>query len=190
MSFKLIGGGSNLDTVVSDMNQNILELKGNERAQIFKDDAGVRRVLLGKGANGFYGLKVSKEGFDVTEVTDADLVFSSDRSTLKIALAGGANVTKQTLAIGGANYDSGSATTTIAHGLGYIPIVLATTQSGGYILPYTYRSESGAGFMQHTIEASVDGTNLYITDSAFGYNHADNAQDLDVYYYLLVPENG
>jgi hypothetical protein len=77
MSFKNIGGGSSLEGIVNDINQNIFELKNREVTQIFKDDTGARRVLLGKGADGFYGIKVSKANKDVYDVSDDDLLFSS-----------------------------------------------------------------------------------------------------------------
>lgn len=68
MSFKLLGGGSDLQTIVSDINQNILELKVREVTQIVKDTSGNRRIIFGRLPDGSYGLVISKEGYDVVEV--------------------------------------------------------------------------------------------------------------------------
>lgn len=88
MGFKLLGGGSDLQTVVNDVNQNILELKNREVTEFFKDDTGTRRVLFGKGANGFYGLKVSPANVDVFTATDDQLIFNSAQNVFKIVATG------------------------------------------------------------------------------------------------------
>lgn len=122
MSFKLLGGGSDLATVVSDVNQNILELKGREVTEIFKDDSGTRRVLLGKGANGFYGLKVSPEGTDVYTAADDELIFNSDQNVFKIVETGTATVPLISM---GAGVSNASQSVTVTHNLGYTPICIA-----------------------------------------------------------------
>ena len=93
MSFQLIGAGSDLASTQTQMNKNILELKNNETTQIFKDDTGTRRVLLGKGNDGFYGLKVSSEGTDVFTAADDELIFNSNQNVFKIYDSGTITVT-------------------------------------------------------------------------------------------------
>lgn len=136
---KLIGGSSSLEGVVTDMNQNILELKGRETTEIFKDDSGTRRVLLGKGADDFYGLKVSPAGTDVYTAAAADLVFNSDQNVFKI-------VDKLTTTF---SYSVGASASTnsftLNHNLGYLPLLSGsvnitsasgTATTGVYPLPY------------------------------------------------------
>lgn len=118
---KLLGGSSDLNGVVTDMNQNILEMKNREVTEIFKDDTGVRRVLLGKGANGFYGLKVSKPTFDVFDASDSELIFNSNQNVLKV-LASGTTVLTPT--------NTGAPNYTISTG-GYFQSVTFENPDGG-----------------------------------------------------------
>ena len=60
-----------------------------------------------------WGFKVSQAGFDVKTCADKDLIMSSSFNALKVKTVG-----------------SGSSTT-VAHGLGYIPIVFTTQTVGG-----------------------------------------------------------
>jgi hypothetical protein len=77
MAIKLIPATNDLNSIVTQINTNLLDLKNNEVTTVIKDDTGTRRVLLGKGADGFYGIKVSKVGNDVYSAADDDLIFSS-----------------------------------------------------------------------------------------------------------------
>jgi hypothetical protein len=141
---KLLGGTSDLSSAINDMNTNLLELQGRERVQIFKDDQGVRRVLLGKGADGFYGLKVSQTGNDVYSAADDDLIFNSDQNMFKIVKTGTLTVPQVNPMLAGERY-----TASEAHGLSYVPafmgfvtpIALVTTWEGAastskFSLPY------------------------------------------------------
>lgn len=113
MSFKIIGGGSSLDNVVNDVNQNIREMMNREVTEIFKDETGTRRVLLGKGPLG-YGLYVSPEGVDVYEADVDDLIFSSSRKLFHI-------VGERTLSLSMVLNTSNFASVSVAHGLSYKP---------------------------------------------------------------------
>lgn len=183
MSFKLLGGGSDLATVVSDVNQNILELKGRELTEFFKDDSGTRRVLLGKGADGFYGLKVSPEGTDVYTATDAELIFNSDQNVFKI-------LDKPTVSFS-ISSGAGGATSSFFydHNLGYRPLVLAAATMTGsgflngitglFILPFlqpALSSGSGGVGPWGTIAGSIS-INL-VTETRIWFN------------YLLAPNAG
>lgn len=159
------------------------ELYNRTITEIFKDDSGVQRVLLGKGANGFYGLKVSKSGFDVYDATDAQLVFNSDQNNFKIVSSFTTSIT-------------GSATsntvTTIAHGLGYTPAILAFLNAGlagGAVrTPLPTWTTLNRDDVNHVvnfrtwINAEVDGTNVYLD---FFNSTASPIGPLTVTIYLL-----
>ena len=122
MAIELIGETQDLPKVVNAANMNFLDLKGKETTQIFKDDTGTRRVLLGKGKDGFYGLKVSEPGVDVFDADDNDLYFNSSQNTFKIVATGTLDVT--------CNSATTQGTASVAHGLGYIPAYDAYISSG------------------------------------------------------------
>lgn len=192
MSYKLIGGGSSLETVVSDVNQNILELKGREVTDMFKDETGTRRVLVGKGDNGFYGFKVSKEGFDVFTATDNDLIFTSDSQSV-FNVVDIDTISSPAISIaapGVGNYAQSLQTTSVAHGLGYIPAFMAFLANGGeYVsLPYTFYSGAGTGGQWYSFSFTVDATNVNFSidvlvtgGSAISYPAGTNT----VKYFLL-----
>lgn len=163
MAFDFIGGdSSNLGSVINKINQNIGELKTQDVTKIFKDDTGVRRVLLGKGKNGFYGLKVSQEGIDVYDASDDDLVFNSSQNVFKIV--GEATLTTGTVA-GTATAGQVSLTvdlTALTHGLGYTPAVFGYIQegSGNYLLGRT-----AWGFNADNIRYGTSDWQLYATST-------------------------
>jgi hypothetical protein len=186
MSFQLIGAGSDLSSTQTQMNKNILELKNNETTQIFKDDSGTRRVLLGKGADGFYGVKVSQEGVDVVSADLADLVFNSNNNLFKIVASGTGTVTKDALSYQG--------TLVIPHGLGYRPTIIAYANES-YLLP----SLSFAPATSGGIDAGVNVYHYWVYTDAFnitfvidtpdirpsGYDKYAVAISLRVKYYLI-----
>lgn len=130
---QLIGGGSDLTSTQSQMNQNLLEIKGREVTEFFKDDTGTRRVMLGKGKDGFYGLKVSQEGSDVYDATNDQLVFNSDNNVFKI-------VDSQLVEV------SASGDTSFNHGLSYTPSIVAYLDydgTGSNLWPLPFIQQSG-----------------------------------------------
>lgn len=196
MSFKLLGGGSDLSTVISDVNQNILELKGREVTEIFKDDTGTRRVLLGKGQSGFYGLKVSKEGFDVYAAENDDLIFNSDQNIFKIVQTGTLETGPNSVATGSAgqflqNFVNVEAT----HNLGYIPAVIAYMVVGDgsstqyMAMPLTVFSGGGGGTQAQwqRINIRTDETKIYVTYHVMVYGGGGFTDDdgYTIKYYLL-----
>lgn len=76
---------------------------------------------------GDYGLRVSKDGKDVLNDDDKDMVFTSKGSIYKVATTGSVNITIHP----GDFY----ASATIAHGLGYVPIAFVVNTTYGTILP-------------------------------------------------------
>ena len=84
MSFRPLSSQNTNSTNVGQINDMIRSLIKREQVQIFKDETGTRRVLLGRGPNGFHGLKVSKPDNDVYTAADSELVFNSDQNVFKI----------------------------------------------------------------------------------------------------------
>lgn len=192
MSFKIIGGGSSLDNVVNDLNQNIRELQGQEVTKIFKDDTGTRRVLLGKGPLG-YGLFVSPEGEDVYTTTAPDLVFNSSQNVFKVVQSGTLDLTQASVADPGVgNYASGSGTLgTVTHGLGYTPAYLAFlefTSGVRALLPWDSFSSPGATQARwDTYYAASSATSFFVQYriTVNGMGAATFALPVSVKYYLL-----
>jgi len=179
MGFQMIGGDTkDMDAVVNQLNQNIAQLKVNEQTTIIKDDSGTRRVLLGKGLNGFYGLKISQEGTDVYSAEDAELHFNSDSNVLKIV--GSGTVTLPFAA------DGTTQTVTVTHNLGYVPIVYAFTTSEAGItgsFPQILVQDSGvdAGKVLQVISWDADDTEV----NFYNQSQLQGTAGGQVKYYLL-----
>lgn len=170
--------------IANTVNDVIRAQQANERTTVFKDDSGVRRVLLGKGSDNFYGLKVSQEGVDVYDASDDDLVFNSNNNVFKIVATGTVTVNKPA--------STASAATIVAHGLGYAPVGVVYLDDGSTIvaIPFSAHSLAGAtaGLCTRTYSFVVDSSDLTITVTA--PNWAGNTSYTDelnftVRYYLL-----
>lgn len=111
----LLSGNANNQDVINAINSIARELNGREVTEIIKDDTGVRRILSGKGKDGFYGLKVSKPTFDVYEASDDELILNSDQNNFKIVDDGTTSVNSDGSTL---NWSS------VPHGLDYTPIAL------------------------------------------------------------------
>lgn len=116
--------------VTNQINSVARDVQALQTTQIFKDDSGTRRVLLGKGADGFYGLKVSQAGTDVYDATDEQLVFNSGQNVFKIVQKGETTVSADNS--GGTGVVG---TVTVTHNLGYIPVVLGFFGDGSLHSP-------------------------------------------------------
>lgn len=192
MSFQLIGAGSDLSSTQTQVNKNILELKNNETTTIFKDDTGTRRVLLGKGADGFYGVKVSPEGTDVYTAGDDDLVFNSNQNVFKI-VATNTYVPTWTISITTAanQWNTGGEDVSIPHGLSYIPAIIGYVVYNDEYYPMPYTSQDAAGgtsVVMQNIKISVDATNVIISHSAMALNFPGGVAfgiPTSIKYYLL-----
>lgn len=109
-----------------------------------------------------YGLKVSRDGFDVSTSDPRELVFSSKYQTLNIALSGTVSRTQ----------NGGSYTFTIAHALSFIPFVLiyfsTSAISGDWVFAPTNGAFDNMNADKNQLISSdirVDATNLTITVS-------------------------
>lgn len=171
---------------LAQINDMMREVSKRDEIQIFKDDTGTRRVLLGKGKNGFYGLKVSEEGVDVWDATDAQLIFNSDQNVFKI-------VDEGTTSLG--SDGSPVQTVEITHNLGFAPIphvfLNGVTLSGigsGLNIPLPAFENLNIDLVGNVVQdrsryiATADSTKLYIT-----LLNATGAviDPLNIKYYLL-----
>lgn len=151
--------------VTSQINGVARDVQSMQTTQIFKDDTGTRRVLLGKGLNGFYGLKVSKTGEDVYEATDSQLIFNSNQNMFKIAttVTGTYTITSGDASANYANFS-------FAHGQTTKPTVIGsfsnTTDSVSRQLPYLYQAPTSSYFgfsASASVQIySIDATNINV----------------------------
>lgn len=170
MPFKPLSSSNSNESNLGQMNDMLRELFDRDITQIFKDDTGTRRVLLGKGADGFYGLKVSQTSFDVYTAGNDDLAFNSGQNVFKI-VATYASTLPTTNADNGGAAGTGTSTVTeeITHNLGYVPAILSYISFSGmeYVqLPITHGiALSGAtgGFGTVRYDIAVDTTKIYLT---------------------------
>lgn len=174
MSMQLIGGDANNAQLANTANDIIREVQAMQTTEIFKDDTGTRRVLLGKGADGFYGLKVSKPTFDVYTAGADDLAFNSDQNVFKIAQSGTVTLTAD---------GTDSLSETVAHGLGYIPAVIAyAVYANGYHPLPLVSIHVGSGVGRFQANFYVDATNVtFYNEGYVGYV----AETITIKYYLL-----
>ena len=144
---------SNLNSV----NKLIKEVNGSKVTQVFKDRTGTNRVLLGSGADDFYGLKVSKSGVDVYGASDDQLVFNSEQNVFKIVSTGSTSIT-----LPASPNDSYSVT--VAHGLSTVPAVIAYvddgTSSTRVQMPYYMLSLGTPNEVKAAFFFLVDDTNI------------------------------
>lgn len=166
MSLRPITPNSDINSFINQMNQNIADLSNNQTTQIFKDDAGNRRVLLGKGSDGFYGLKVSQPNIDVFTAADSDLIFNSDLNVFKYITKGTATIT-----VAAGSYARGVTlgTNTISHGLSTTPAFLLYVSMPNFGVVGNYLSnapafsyvDTGSVVAPSTVAyGSIDSTNL------------------------------
>lgn len=157
MGFRPLSSKNSMGQNLNETNNMIRQFNKREIIEVFKDDTGTRRVLLGKGANGFYGLKVSKPGFDVYTAADDDLVFNSDNNIFKIVRKDTATVSKPA--------NTARTVETVPHGLGYAPLVIAFNDSSppgiASLSPSPNINVDSGGSVSFQAGFSVDATNLY-----------------------------
>ena len=127
MVFQSVSPTNSNASNLNQINDLARTVAARERTQIFKDDAGTRRVLLGKGLNDFYGLKVSPAGTDVYDAADDDLIFNSNQNVFKIVLKDTITLTK----------DASDSYNAVAydHNLGYSPACIAFIDYGSVDSP-------------------------------------------------------
>lgn len=118
-----------------------------------------------------YGIKITKDGYDVSTATLAQQTFNSEKNSLKIASEGSTTSTA-----------SGQRTVTIAHGLSVVPgcLVFFQVSSNGKWYP-GFTTEDASSYLV-SVEPYTDSTNLNL--------RIDNANPgtttVKVYYYIFV----
>jgi hypothetical protein len=177
--------------VTNQINSVARDVQALQTTQIFKDDTGTRRVLLGKGADDFYGLKVSQSGVDVYAAGDADLVFNSNQNVFKIVASGTAIM--PAAAITASPFWSQTSQVSVTHSLGYAPVILAFYDSGTTYEPFVTGTQlavtgiSGSNITisslrQTTVTSTTTSANFQITYIDTGGNSYNS---FNIKYYLL-----
>ncbi len=129
---------------------------------------------------GDYGIKISKDGYDILTADIKDQIFNSSANSFKIALTGSASDTIPEYIpadFGPINY-----TIEVTHNLGYIPGFLVFAEfdnDGRWYLPYSFDLFSG---YNQGWRARADTTKLYARFDT----HRDSTYIATIKYYLFV----
>jgi hypothetical protein len=110
-----------------------------------------------------YGIKVTKDGFDVATATILQQSFNSEHNTFKIALEGNSSIT-------------GSGTITLAHNLSYTPASMVWFQVNADGKWYPAFTDVGST----SVTPYTDNTNIVFEVTTAGGNV------IEVYYVLMV----
>lgn len=60
--------GMDMQTLISALNENFALLENINRTQIFKDETGVKRIIIGQLPDKTWGIVISKAGEDVVKL--------------------------------------------------------------------------------------------------------------------------
>jgi len=123
-----------------------------------------------------YGLKITRDGYDITSTDPRNYVFSSAFNTTAIALQGTSQQTGDV---------TDSLTFTITHGLSFIPFALVYIKSSYYDFwqwcPTMDAGVSGNADVVYANNIRVDSTNLVVTTTVIN----GNSDTITIRYYLL-----
>jgi hypothetical protein len=116
-----------------------------------------------------YGIKVSKDGYNISSVDPLELSFNSNINTLKVFSSGNISGTITT-----------AGTITVSHNIGYVP---------GYMVWYEV-GNSGKLFFTESIE-HLSGKNTYVTCSVGSANlnsiiSLTGTDTIKIYYVLFT----
>ena len=190
MSTPIISGDAKPAQIANSLNGAIRDLQSLQTVNVFKDETGTPVVILDKN-----GLKTTAPGggIDVTTAGNEDFTFNSNNNVFKIVQSGTNTLPDATATTGAAGAGAADVATSVAHGLSYIPAVLAfVTSAGNYLqIPFIYGvtfsgASGGMGVVRYSV--SVDATHIYFnTEIEFwaGSAQSVNAGGLPVKYYLL-----
>lgn len=156
MILNAVSSDSSKQAVTNQINAIQRDIQNSKVTQIFKDDTGDRRVLFGKGEDGFYGLKVSKPGYDVHTAADEDLIFNSSQNIFKIV--GTYDITSPsytTAVVAAGDVGLDVSATSVAHGLSFIPALVA------------YIADSGTYYPLNRVTWGIDAGNIKYGQFAF-----------------------
>lgn len=156
--------GMDPSTMTAAINDMFRQVEAENRTKIIKDETGVNRIIIGRGPDGKYGLRVSMPTKDVLKSENNDLVFNSNQNTFKIVHTGTLNLTSSGDLYSSAEY---------AHNLGFVPSFMAY-----YVDIAGAGPNAGEHFGQQLpfqLFDNDDGTlwvqlSAYATDTVFGVN--------------------
>jgi hypothetical protein len=185
---------------VGQANANQLLFTNDYDTETFYDKSGNARVILGKLPDSSYGMWVSAPGVNAASVNPnvpGQLVFNSNNDIFKILLSGSGSVT-----VGTTEFQT--YTTTIAHNLGYTPIVMGfvsaqVTLSGpvGQVqCPYWFVEEyvpggggpDGRFDMVVNTYVNADNTNIYLNALAGAVDFYTQYQVTYNFKYYVLQE--
>lgn len=116
-----------------------------------------------------YGIKITKDGYDVSTTTLSQQTFNSQKNSLKIAVEGSTSSTA-----------SGGRDAVIAHGLSVTPgyyLFYQVDTNGKWYPNFTTEDNSGKNVI---VKGYTDSTNLTIEI------WSDSSATVKVYYYIFV----
>lgn len=124
-----------------------------------------------------YGLKISREGFDVKTASDLNLIFSSKLDTAAIALSGTAQQTGNLL---------DTLTFTVNHGLPFIPFALVYINSSKYPSYWQWCPLSYPSFTGNQNQVYNDRIQVTSTQFILKVHLVNGSNDtITIRYYLL-----
>lgn len=156
-------------TLSAALTQNFQQIESENRTKIIRDESGVDRVIIGRYPDGQYGIKVSKPGEDVKDAASGDLYFNSNQNVFKVVKSDTVVMDDYDVFGGSSgqwtNWNAGGPTS-VAHGLDFVPSVIAYVDFNGQyvLLPTTFQSitgTSGTGAAFERVFINVDDTNIY-----------------------------
>lgn len=171
---------------MADPNGNDLVSLGRTTSQSYglsAYDANNMRLHAGMFPSGDIKIKLSQLGVDVLTATDDQLVWSSDFKTFKIIDSGTKEINKAAL--------SASEVETVAHSLGYAPLVVAfATQIGvavqNPVPDFAVDASTGLVAKQAGINVTDSGINFYVLTPAWvGNTFYTDPLDYFFRYYIL-----
>ena len=183
-----------LDKTVSYSGQNQVDTltsrvrleEGKGRLVIF--DGSNNLGVFGFDSQGQVAVKIAKPGFDADTATDEQLIFNSSQNVFKIVKSGTATIPAISLTTPANQYNGTQQSATVAHGLGYAPLVTAYYAISGGYAPFPDNQYSGYASNAFTLRGFtyyVDSTNLYLYENLFAYNQSSSFPSVSVKYYLL-----
>lgn len=188
--------GMDQATMATTVNQNFEQIAAENRSKVVRDESGTDRIIFGRYPDGNYGLKVSKPGVDVSTAEDNDLIFNSSNNLFKIVDSGTVPMTLPDIP----NGTKADVSQTVAHNLGYSPLVIAFITQTNPQSPAVETRLFGASSVQAKSVSTAGVVISYVSDekviasatnvtfnwsvsNAAGY--AQQAQTATIKYYLL-----
>jgi hypothetical protein len=165
--FQPIPPGTSGDQANSIVNRNFAELDNEGTKKLFYDENGIPSISIGVQQDKTSRIRISKPGIDVSTATDDQLAFNSSQNVLKVIDVIDTFFPAPPIATipGGGGVAETSATNTIPHSYGFIPVLVAGSFDGSYgPIPRTLSGTFGTKaiyIVTITIEATV--TDISIT---------------------------